>query len=337
MSRQTIVNLLVKVIVLGCLLPLPVSVFAQKNTRAIAQPDTTWSTTNAEHVYGLPDVKAGKKGTLTLTPDALTFTGKSSNAVIPRTSILAVSQGSDRVELWGTTGQIMRMLIPDGGGLAAGAVLHHRVGMLTVDFLDSRGGRHDAVFNMPPVQTNAALAIFSQIPVASRTATDALACVDQAVSPASVLVATPHWEAAEVPAAYRALVYEHVITRLKAVKGVSHVYRDGEVVPDGSCPAYTIQISVKVFKKGNQIERASLGPAGMFVGTTQLAFDFNVRDASGRLDQSQEIKTSMRMQSESTAVADLFAKSLAKHYVASLKKEEPTTKQTYPASANAFK
>ena len=231
----------------------------------------------------------------------------------------------------------MRMLIPDGGGLAAGALLHHRVGMLTVDFLDPRGGKHGAVFNMTPAQADAALAMFRKTPVASHPPAESILCGNKAIDPASVLVLTPHWEAADVPAAYRALVFEHVVTRLKAVKSVNHVYRDGETIPDNVCPAYTIQISVKTFNPGNQIERASLGPIGMFVGTTHIAFDFNLTDASGRLNQNEEIKTSMRMQSESTAVADMFAKSLAKRYVASLKKEETAMKQPTLTSGNAFK
>jgi hypothetical protein len=41
------------------------------------------------------------------------------------------------------------MMIPDGGGLAAAAVMHHRVYDLTVEFHDSRGAYHAAVFVLP--------------------------------------------------------------------------------------------------------------------------------------------------------------------------------------------
>lgn len=331
-----IFTLLAKVNLIGALFLVASSVFAQTGTTKL-QSVTSWNIASAKLAYGLPDVKAGKKGALTLDANGLTFTNKTSNAVIPHDRILEVSNGSDRVELWGTTGQIMRMMIPQGGGLAAGAVLHHRVGMLTVDFLDNRGGKHAAVFDMPPAQAAAALTAFSQTPLASHPATPSLVHVDGPIDPTSVLVVTPNWAAAQVPAAYRALVYEQVITRLEAVKGISHVYRDGEVLPDGCIPAYTIQISIKSFKKGNQIERASLGPVGMFVGTTRLVFNFNVRDAYGHVNQDEEIKTSVRMQSESTAVTDKFAKSLAKRYVAFLKREQPALLESAPARANAFR
>ncbi|MEZ2346807.1 hypothetical protein [Terriglobus sp. RCC_193] len=297
----------------------------------------TWSTVDAKHVYGFPDTKANKKGKLVLSADSLVFTAKSSNTSIPRSSIVAVSNGSDRVEIWGMTGQIVRMVIPDGGGLAAAAVMHHRVGMLTVDFVDGRGGKHSAVFNMSPVQAEAGLATFQKVPVAIQRSAVPKNCAGVSANPGSVSVMAPNWEGSQVPAAYRALVYEHVISRLQGVKTVSHVYRDGEVPPDGSCPAYTIKIRVQAFKQGNQVYRAALGPVGMFVGTTQVTFDVNLTDATGHLDQREQVKASIRMQSESTEVADKFAKALAKHYVASLKREESTVRPVAAVGQNAFR
>jgi hypothetical protein len=325
-------------ILFGTLLPLSLSPVASAQTNAPVKSDaaSSWSAPAAKHVYGFPDTKAGKQGVLVLSADALTFTNKSSNSSIPRNSILAVSDGSDRVEMWGTTGQLVRMVIPDGGGLAAAAVMHRRVGMLTVDFVDGRGGTHSAVFNMPPAQADAALAKFSETPLPAQPTTVKNSCVDIAANPGSVLVDAPNWEHADVPTAYRALVYEHVVNRLQRVKGVSHVYRDGEVPLDGSCPAYTIKISVQAFRQGNQIERAALGPVGMFVGTTQVSFDFKLTDASGHLNQSEQVKAAIRMQSESTEVAGKFAKTLAKHYVASLKSEEAAAQHTQAVGQNSF-
>jgi hypothetical protein len=315
-------------ILLGSFLPLPLSssVLPQSGASITGSAEAPWSSLAAEHVYGFPDIKAGKNGTLTLSADALTFTSKSAQSTIPRSSILAVSNGSDRVEIWGTTGQLMRMIIPDGGGLAAAAVMHHRVGMLTIDFVDVHGGKHSAVFTMPPIQADAGLAKFSAIPTTIHPPTAAMACTNAAINPGSVLVDAPDWEGAQVPAAYRGLVYEHVMSRLQSVKGVSHVYRNGELPSDGSCPAYTIKISVQAFKQGNQIRRAALGPVGLFVGTTQVSFDFNLTDAKGHLDQSEQVKTAIRTQAESMTVADKFAKALAKHYVAALKRQEATTR-----------
>ncbi len=263
-------------------------------------------------------MKKNEKGTLTVNSNGLTFAAKASSSTVPSRLIVAVSSGNQRVELWGMKGRLLRMAIPDGGGIAAAGFMHHRVGMLTVEFNDNRGGYHGAVFYLPANEAERALQSFAQLPTVAR---DAAADVCRApVEPSSVLVSAPAWDQAEVPAAYRALVYEHVVDRLQRVQGVSHVYRDGEVNAASACPQYTVHISITGFSQGSQVKRAVMGPVGMFVGTTQMRFDTTFTDASGRWDTHDQVKATVRGESESTNVADSVAKTIAKHY-ASAKKE----------------
>ena len=307
--------------------PLP-----QMNAALATAP--LWQSTSAEHVYGFPDVRPNKKGSLTLSAETLRFSGKSGDVSIPRSSVTAVSAGNQRVELWGLGGRILRMTIPDGGGLAAAAVMHHRVDMLTVEFNDNHGGNHGAVFFLPANEADRALENFALTRSAPQRVSDT-ACHNGAVDPRSVLVTAPNWDRAEVPAAYRALVYEHAIDRLRHAKEAMHVYRDGEAGGNGACPQYVIHISIAAFKQGSSVQRAVLGPVGMFVGTTQMVFDVTYTDASGRLNVSEQIKATMRGESESTNVADHVASSLAKHYAAALKnanKSNPAKTTYTPAS-----
>ena len=82
-----------------------------------------WNSANVQHVDGLPDAKAKEKGTLAVNATGLSFTGKGARSVIPLRSIIAVGAGNQRVELWGMKGRLLRMAIPDGGGLAAAAFM----------------------------------------------------------------------------------------------------------------------------------------------------------------------------------------------------------------------
>lgn len=300
---------------------LPFTAKAQDLQKAPAVAPATgveWKSTEARHVYGLPDSKPNKKGTLTLDATALTFTGESSNASIPRTSITAVSAGNDRIELWGTGGRLMRMAIPEGGGMAAATVMHHRVDMLTVEFSDAHGGMHSALFYLPATEADHALQSFVKEPLTPRKPIEE-GCGNNPVDPRSVFVEIPNWDKVEVPAAYRSLVYEHVIDRLKATKEIGHVYRYGEVGHAASCPQYTIKIAIEGYKKGNQVVRAATGPIGMFTSATQMTFNVTYSDASTGVTKSEEIKASVRTESESTGVADSVAKKLAKQYGAILK------------------
>jgi hypothetical protein len=287
------------------------------------QPQPTWKSSSAQHVYGLPGTKPKEKGTLALTPDGLTFTGKFNSSSIERRSVIAVSAGNQRVELWGIKGRLLRMAIPDGGGLAAASVMHHRVDMLTVEFSD-KGGYHGVVFFLPANEAEHALQSFAEIPVVHREAVNA-ACQATSVEPGSVLVSAPAWDQIQVPAAYRALVYERLINRLQHVKGIGHVYRDGENDGQLGCPQYAVHISIAGFKQGSQVKRAVMGPVGMFVGTTQMTFDVTFTDASGRLNTHQQVKATVRGESESMNVIDKISQQVVKKWA---KEQEQMRKGT---------
>ncbi len=289
-----------------------------------------WQSAKAEHIYGFSELKPHIKGTLAVSPDSVTFWNKAGKTSIDRYTVTAVSAGNQRVELWGVTGRLIRMAIPQGGGLAASTVMHHRVDMLTVEYRDQRGAVHGAVFFLPAHQADQALQRISQLPAPCsspeavpeqpvRTALDVVPDCQDSVEARSVLVAAPNWDETNVPAAYRALVYEHVVDRLRRTEGAGRVYRDGENNVPKVCPQYTIHISVTGFKQGSQVTRAMLGPVGMFVGTTQMKFDTALSDTSGSVDLHKQIKGSTRGESESTGVADSIAKSIAKQYAGVLK------------------
>ncbi|MFC6646009.1 hypothetical protein ACFQBQ_10535 [Granulicella cerasi] len=278
-----------------------------------------WKSETAQHAFGLPEVKPKAKGTLALMSDSLTFTTKASRYSIPRSAITAVSAGNDRVELWGTGGRLMRMVIPDGGGMAAAAMMHHRVDMLTVDFRDPRGGYHAAVFYLPASSAELALKRFAQgAPYVAAPATDS--CGKKPINPDSVFVAFPDWNRVDVPAAYRGLVYEHIIDRLEARNSRS-VYRYGVLAGGTYCPRYTVEVAIEGYKKGNQVMRAAMGPIGMFTSATQMKFSVSFIDDATGVKTTDAIKATVRTESESTEVADAVAKQLAKHYARMLKRD----------------
>lgn len=277
-----------------------------------------WTTRDAQHVYGLPEAKPNEKGTLALSATDLTFTGKTGNLAILRKDLIAVSVGNQRVEMWGMKGRLLRMAIPDGGGLAAAAFMHHRVSVLTVEFSDSKGGYHGAVFYLQSADADRAIHAFAETSSVPREA-KSNACQFAAAYPRSLLVQAPVSELTDLPAAYRVLVYEHLIDRLRKARGVERVFRDGESSGDHLCPQFTLGLSVSGFKQGSQVERAVMGPVGLFMGTTQMTFDMNVTGLSGAMNVREQVKATVRGESESMSVAGSVAKKIAKQYSAALK------------------
>ena len=290
---------------------------------------TAWTAPKTQHAYGLPEATAKEKGALTVNSQSLIFTGRSSRYTIPWRDITAVSTGSERVELWGTTGRIVRMAIPNGGGLAAASVMHHKVNQLTVEFHDPRAAYHAAVFYLPGNDAARILETYSHLPAKQIDSTDPVPAVNAegearvCRNPSyGVLVAAPDWNQAEVPAAYRAQVYEHIVDRLQRVQGAGHVYREGEINGEHACPQYTVKLSIVSFKAGNQVMRATMGPIGFFAATTQMNFNATITDTTGQLHVTEQLQATVRGESESKNVADGVAKNLAKRYVATLKQFE---------------
>ena len=272
-----------------------------------------WTSFSVKHVYGLPSAKAKDKGALSLNRTALNFAGKMSAATIPVASILAVSLGSERVELWGLKGRLLRMAIPNGGGLVAAAVMHHKVGMLTVEFNDGNGAYHSAVFVLPAREAADAVQSLAAMLGKHRERGDS-SCTAGREEPGSVRVGVPTSDQLDVPTAYRGLVYERLIDRLHRSKGIRRVYRDGEMNDRNECPQYSIELSIVRFRLGSQVKRAMMGPVGMFVGTTQLTFALKVTDAGGESAYHAQVKATLRGESESINVTEAVAKKLAKQF-----------------------
>jgi len=286
-----------------------------------------WASSRAQHLYGLPRIKSGDRGMLRLDAMGLSFAGKSADFSVEWHSIISVSAQNETVELWGSKGRFIRMLIPFSGGLALAAVTHHRVDELTVEFRDSRGGYHGAVFLLPLGEAERALKDSSQFADLHRESPDP-ACEGGSFQPDSVVVQVSKQPLTDVPAAYRALVYEHLVNRLRDLRGVRVVYREGQAMDQDKCPQFKLQVVIAGFQLGSQVLRASTGPLGMFLSPTQLNLDATFTDASTGQRTAEHFNSTVRDDSENTKVAGKAARLLARHFSSALKRFETSRVQT---------
>lgn len=321
---------LLKFVSLRCLavllcLPLPLFAAAQSAESPVAIGQSAaveWSTPHAEHVYGLPEAKTKDKGTLSITSLGLSFHGEMSNTTIPLSTILAAGAGNERVELWGMKGQILRAVMPNGSGILAATMMHHRVDMFTVEFVGANGGYHAAVFFLPAHDADRAVKTLKSLPVQYHEPI-ANVCEKTVVQSRTIRVPQPEWNGLMVPVAYRALLYEHMVDELRKSGQFERVYRDGEEAAGNSCAELTARLSIKGYKAGNQVERASMGPAGMFVGTTQMVYEASISDGNGRTNFHVQGKATVRGESQNTKVSESIAKTFVKKYVQWRKQPAP--------------
>jgi hypothetical protein len=97
-------------------------------------------------VIGLENIKPGTTGTLTSLPTGLEFSTGKAKADIATPSIQDVFTGQEsRQDVTGMGGTLVEAAIPYGGGRFV-SLFSHKVDVLTVEYVDSNGGFHGAIF-----------------------------------------------------------------------------------------------------------------------------------------------------------------------------------------------
>ena len=261
-------------------------------------------------IAGLLDAKPNIKGQLTMSDTALGFSSPGFTAQIPFTRITSVSTGDIRIETGGTTGRIVRQVIPFGGGMAVATVTQKAVDLLTIEYEDPNGGYHGAVFYVPKLSAKI-LSDRAASQLSTMVAKQPPAC-DGIPSSSTSIVVEPIAARVELPAEYRVLLYEALIKELSDSKPPITYIRAGRTDAGAGCSAMKLKITVTGFKKGNQALRASTGPIGLFVGKTSLSFHVELTSANGRCVLAKDMTDSKRMDSESLGVANDVAKSVSK-------------------------
>jgi hypothetical protein len=266
----------------------------------------------AVHLIGLPDVKPNAKGSLKLTADSLLFSSGDVDSPIPVALLTSASVSEERVETGGPTGAVARSVAPYGSGDALGLLTQKKVGVLVVEFLDNKSAYHGAVFILQSAQ---AADLQKQIAgrIVSASPVGAPACAsDSSVVPHSILVSPITVDdKLQMPAEYRVFLYEHLIESLHRMKSADTFYRAGDSSAGTGCTAYTLNLGVKAFKKGNEVLRASTEPVGAFVATTVLAYAVQLRDRSGAVIFEDTGKKKVMLSSDSVGVTEAVAKRIS--------------------------
>jgi hypothetical protein len=273
-----------------------------------AAPPTSWQSGSVVYVAGLADVKPGITGTLGITPDALTFSTKSSHGEIQLNRITGISTGQERVATGGMGAKIVRKIPIFGIGAVTGAATNKSVDVLTVEYRDGRGGYHGAVFEVP--KTRAANAQQQLLSVTQPAPVELPKDCDGSIAPRTLVVLPIVATGINLPAEYRVLLYEQMVQALKRSSGNAVIIRVGDTA--AACAATRLQLSVTAFKKGNEAVRASTGPVGLFVGATSVKFQVDLDDLNGKELFSKALKESKHGDADSLNVTQDLAKSVVK-------------------------
>ena len=131
------------------LLLSPLRARGQAAGTAAAEPNAVQI--DVKLVIGGGTIKNNSVGTLSVAGNSLQFATGKAQLDIPAPSILDISTHEDSRQNITGAAHFATMAIPYGGGRAL-ALFSHEVDVLTVEFKDTNGGYHGAVFVLPQGQ-----------------------------------------------------------------------------------------------------------------------------------------------------------------------------------------
>jgi len=103
----------------------------------------------ATHLLGLENTKSNCNGTLSIQGDVLQFQqGGKPGTEVKITSIQAVFLGGESKQVGGLPMKLGKAAAPYGGGRVVSLFAHKKYDTLTLEYVDSNGGLHGAIFQL---------------------------------------------------------------------------------------------------------------------------------------------------------------------------------------------
>jgi|SRR5690242_7753789 hypothetical protein len=118
-------------------------------SHAAADSKGPGSTLHVTHILGFEGIPNNANGELSIQGDALRFQkSESSSAQIPLASIQDLTLGEQDKQVGGTPMTLAKAAAPYGGGRVVSLFSHKKYDTVTLEYLDSNGGFHGAIFQL---------------------------------------------------------------------------------------------------------------------------------------------------------------------------------------------
>ena len=218
------------------------------------------------HVLGFEGMSGNATGDLAIDGDILRFKkADGSSAQIMISSIRDVVLGEQDKEVGGTPMALGRAATPFGGGRVIALFMHKKYDIVTVEYSDTAGGLHGALFQMNKSQGQ----VLRQALLPTGTHVNRLE--DQAVpapQAASVLpthASTGRWSVqidqvdpgnVNIEPAFRIAIYENLVDALTKTKHFKEVLRSGDRNIDSLSDLLILKTTVEAYTPGSETRRA---------------------------------------------------------------------------------
>jgi hypothetical protein len=235
----------------------------------------------AVQLIGLTGVKQNAKGTLQADKGHLNFVHGTASSDVSTAAIQDVVTGDETQRAVGGTVGVVSMAVPYGGGRFL-SLFRKKIDTLTVQYRDTNGGLHGAIFSMP---VGAADAIKKDLVVqgahtgvaAEPNATGASSgnslhgeqtpgqTKEQQpakIKASAIQVEMIQSDEIKLPAEFQIALYENLVGQIEKQGKFQHVYRDGDSNAASVADLIVLHSTVRGFKAGSERARQVTTVAG---------------------------------------------------------------------------
>jgi len=290
---------------------------ATANGQEQDQPETSAarSSIHVKHVLGFEGVKRNASGELSIQDDALRFLRDGSpTAQVSITSIQNISLSEEDKQVGGVPMMLGKTAVPYGGGRVVSLFSHKKYDSLTVEYLDSSGGFHGAIFQLAKGQGQT----FKNDLIAHG------AHISSSEDPASVqstpeesLTAAQQWSvqvdrvdpgATTLDPCFSDAIYENLLQKLSKSKQFEHVFRSGDRNANDGSGVLVLKTLVEKYSPGSETRRAVTTVAG----ATKLNVHIQLLTRNGRVVLERAVEGDVRFIGDNLRATNKVANNTAK-------------------------
>ena len=281
------------------------------------QPDTSAarSSIHVKHVLGFEGVKRNADGELSIHEGDLRFERHGSPAVqVTITSIQNIFLGGEDKQVGGVPMMLGKTAVPFGGGRIVSLFSHKKYDSVTIEYLDSSGGFHGAIFRLAKGQgqtfkddliTHGAHITPSEDPAPAQSAPEES---PQAAQQWSVQVARVDAGDTTLDPGFSAAVYENLVRKLSKSKQFKQVFRSGDRNANDVSGLLILKTVVEKYSPGSETRRAVTTVAG----ATKLKVQIQVLTRNGQVVLEHSVEGDVRFIGDNLRATDKVANNTAK-------------------------
>ena len=239
------------------------------NGQSKVETSTASSSIHVKHVLGFEGVRRNASGELSIQGNDLSFQQKGKPAAqVSITSIHNISLGLEDSQVGGVPMMLGKTAVPFGGGRVVSLFSHKKYDTLAIEYLDSNGGFHGAIFRLAKGRGET---IKSDLIARGAQVTPSENAGPVRTAPEESLKAVEEWSvqvdridpgATTLDPSFSDAIYENMLQELPKSKQFKRVFRSGDRNANDASGVLVLKTLVEKYSPGSETKRAVTTVAG---------------------------------------------------------------------------